>query len=344
MLSFLDFTEMPRAVGNPLQIIINKESDLRSFFNSNSGLRPVFTSHNSYPSFTSNPPTTAGVYQIRVSKLFFDFDNKEKPENAQFDLIKLIQWCEAENIPCVSVFSGGKGFHAYILLKPVTWICSSTLDNIIRAIHFWLEKKLEFRTMDRICSDSKRLCRVPYTKYISAKNPLWNGLYCLPLSPDQVKTWNISRIKDYAKDLNIIDVEPHGELLSLNEFLDRFNIELKITEQSTEEINICEYKPIDNEVIKGYLDLYPCLQSQLATRNPKHAARVATTILLKDQGLNKNEVFSIFKRLNPVDFNAGKTAYYINQIYDKQPAYHTYKCPKLQDLGLCVGKACFNFW
>lgn len=42
MLTFLDFTETPRSAGNPSQIIINKEAELRNFFFQKTDL-PVIT-------------------------------------------------------------------------------------------------------------------------------------------------------------------------------------------------------------------------------------------------------------------------------------------------------------
>lgn len=73
----------------------------------NTGNVPVFTSHNAYTAFLDVEIWKAGnASRVNITKLFFDFDNERNPQKATDDLIKLVNWCEWEDIPIKCVFSG----------------------------------------------------------------------------------------------------------------------------------------------------------------------------------------------------------------------------------------------
>jgi hypothetical protein len=351
MSAMLNFFEAPRAVGNPIQLIKKSEDEIMNFINVNKGIAPVFISHNSYPTLIQSRKGSDEPYQVNVSKLFLDFDSDRKPENAQLDMMKMIEFCERENLPYLPVFSGSKGFHIYIALKPTVYTYSQFLKDATKAIHLWFKKELELRTIDLKCAEPRRLCRVFYTPHVKidkATNKLIkNGMYCCPIQPDWVMNWKIDQIMRFATEPKHIDYTPSGDLISLDEFLTRFNInieetlKLEFSDENTKHNVIIEYTPVENEYIKEILPL-PCIHSQVMHNpNPSHFVRFATATWFAEIGMSRTWTFNFFKDRNYVDHKDDVCAQQINNIYDTK--YKSPSCMRLFENGLCVGKVCKKF-
>jgi len=341
----LDFFETPRAVGDPFQQIVKTEEEIMNFINPRLGKTPVFISHNAYPTFTK----TGEVFQIKVNKFFFDFDSPKKPENAQLDVIKVIEFCERENLQIYPAFSGSKGFHAYIPLEPKTYLLGSYLKDATQAVHLWLKAKLGLRTIDLKCAEPKRLCRVWYTPHITIKEKkvIASGMYCCPLDPAWIKDWQIDKIMEYAKHPTAISYRAKGDILSLEDFIKRFEIDVKkilsscnigLDETGAKMNKICEYKPINDAFIQLIVP-YPCITNQIMNNpNPPHCARFDFVAHLATLGYSKKWIFDFLKSRNYKDFKPDVTAYQINNIFDKK--YKISSCKKRYSEGICVGACC----
>lgn len=345
----LSFFETPRAIGNPFQKIAHSNKDIVEFIDENKNENPVFISHNSYPTFQGREP-----YQSNVNKLFIDMDSK-KPENALIDARALDQFCTDNNLPNYSAYSGSKGFHIYILLKPQVYVISQYLKDAIRAIHIWLMKKLGLRTLDIVSAEPKRLCRVWYTPHSTLDKKtgkqVQNGNYCYPLSKTQLHTWNMPTIIDNSKQPKMgtpIQCSDSTLYLTLDEFITHFDIDIKtiLDEQVAEfEPSIMAYKEVTNDFIKKILPK-PCVHSQIVHNpNPPHKIRFAATVQLKNLGYDKKWVFDFFQHQNYMDSHNKETcAYQINHIYDHKPKYNHPSCNTLKKLGLCIGSKCHKFF
>jgi len=346
----LGFFETPRAVGDPFQKIVYSEQEILEFINPRLGKKPIFISHNSYPTMINNDEP----YQINVRKLFFDFDSKRKPENAQVDLIKLLDFCDKEKLALYTAFSGSKGFHAYLPLKPTTYLYGKFLQDATRAIHLWLKQTLELRTIDIRCAEPKRLCRVWYTPHVTF-NPKngdtsINGLYCCPLYPEWVREWRMEQILEYARQPEMIEYKLKGRLYSIDEFITKFGIDIEKllraevnSEGNDSRCKIAKYIPVENEFIR-YVIPFPCVHNQMVHNpNPPHLARFATVVWLQQLGYTRKWVFDFLQGRNFVDTKSSVCAYQINQIYDHYPPYKFPSCQKIFEESMCVGKDCPKF-
>jgi hypothetical protein len=346
-----DFFAVPRAIGNPLQHIAKSEKEIFDFIDTNMGKAPIFISHNSYPTFIKNKNNTDEIYQVSVSKLFLDFDSERKPENAQLDALKVIEFCEKENLPFLVAFSGSKGFHVYIALRQNNYIYGKFLKDATRAIHIWLQKKLELRTIDMQCAEPRRLCRVMYTKHVKRDKKsgslVANGMYCCPMLPEWIRDWRIDDIMAYARSPSDIVYEPHGDLLTIDEFLTRFGIDIEemlrsaVAKSGDFKGSLCEYKPVTDDFIKQILP-QPCIHGTIMNNpNPPHMARFAAVTWLNEIRYPKKWIYDFFYARNYIDRDASVIAYQINNIVDK--GYKTPTCESLYKEGLCVGDVCPNF-
>jgi len=347
------WNETPRAVGSPFQKIVWSKDELDKFINDSNGQTICFTSHNSYPKVErafGTPLTT------NVSKIFIDLDDEKKPENALLDCRYLVKWAQKEGLPFASAFSGGKGFHFYILLEPQIYNINTGLGEYFRNIQQWVTTKLKLRTADkRIFGDSKRLCRMWYTQYAKTEKKtrkiIMGDTKCVPLTPGQILHWSINDIIEYSIEPEKIQEEfqpAYSEKteLKLHEFAKTFDIKIETVSQRqyVREEEQSKYVKPSNDYIKN---LFPrkCMHNELLKDNPNHDARFAAVVHLKSLGFTPGKIYKLFLSLNWIDIGNTETMrYQVNHIYNRVPEYKLPTCYWIKKKGFCVGKECEKYW
>lgn len=349
----LNFFEVPRSMGNPFQRIVKTEEELLEFIKENDGKEAVFTSHNSYPILENGNP-----YQINVNKIFIDLDDDRKPENALLDLRTLNKWCINNGLSSVSVFSGSKGFHLYIILKEQKYLHNQYLVDVTKAIHIWLKKHLKLRTLCDASSDPKRLCRVWYTKHAKRDKKtgktILNGNTCYPLHPDWINKHSMQTIIDNSKNPKPLQPDQifpthlsHG-MVTLDGFVDKFKIDVddiiksNASECTLENINqISKYQEVNDPFIKKIIPKM-CMHTQIIHNpNPPHFIRFNVVVQLKKLGYSRKWIFDFIQDRSYVDGDkVDVCAYQINQIFTHSPHYTHATCTTIYRKGFCIGAIC----
>lgn len=354
----LDF---PRMVGDPLQSVVYNDEEFFTWYLKTNGNKPCFTSHNSYPLLNENynPPC---VKKISVNKLFTDFDDKAKQENAQLDTIKLIEFCQKENLPFLNQFSGSKGFHHYIKLKPKVYDYSDELKQKTRAVHNWLEHKIGFRTMDNLCKEPRRLCRIPYSRYVKMTGRniyIKQDNFCVPVSPGYVLDHTFDEILEHSMNPILLIPKIEEPNMTLDDFILHFSIDVKKYSVNTVEIEnkdvieIKEYmsdltKTENTEFIELIKSVIPrmCVHNDLTSKNPSHSSRRMAVVQLKQVGYSFSQTVALFEQMSKafkwVDRkNRDRRIYQIKFIYFHNPPYMHDSCKKIKnEHSICVGKIC----
>lgn len=338
----LGWGDCPRTFGTPYQTVVNDIETLDGLIKQHNGKTPVFISHNKFGVIKDNNPVT-----IEVSKLFIDLDSEDKPENALLDVRILAKWCDDQNLPWVAAYSGGKGFHFYLLFKPLTIYYSDNLCVLYRNILEFLKKQLELRTICFHGSSPRRLCRVWYTLHVTETQPS-NDRYCYPLKSEWVYEKSIVDIEEMSYNPPVIDpVDFSGKQeLTIFDFCKRYEItETPIVVNGIESTyKICHFSGVTNEFVTSLFPNKLCLQKEILSQNPKHAARFAMTVWLKQLGYSKDWIFQFFQDRNYIDkFRVEACQYQINHIFGKTPTYRFPSCKTLISQGLCVGKECNRY-
>jgi DNA primase large subunit len=152
---------------------------------------------------------------------------------------------------------------------------------------------------------------------------------------------------EYAKHPIEIDYQPSGNLITIEDFLTRFNINIEEMLKSEVDVggnikrnSITRYVPVKDEFMKEIIP-QPCIQSAMSSQNPPHLARFATVAWLNEIGFDKKWIFDFFYERNYIDRDASVIAYQINNIVAK--GYKFPKCKNLFEEGLCVGDVCPNY-
>jgi hypothetical protein len=347
-------------VGDPLQTAVYDEKEFAKWFMCNNGKRICFVSHNSYPKVNKNynPPN---VLEVRVSNMFIDFDDKDKVENAQLDAIKLIKFCQENKLPFLDSFSGSKGFHHFIRLKPANFVYDEELKIKTRAFHNWLKDKLELRTMDDKCKEPRRLCRIPYSRYAKMgkqKDYVIGDTYCHPIRSEDIMDKEITEIQLQSRNPEFFIPTIEEGRFDLNEIIEHFDID--VVEYSADKTivdgervstsRLYEEVPPDdfNELVKSLIPRM-CVHNDLFSRNPTHATRRMAVIQLKEIGYSFSQVVSLFEEMSKkfgwVDrMFQGRRIYQIKHIYFHFPPYYHDTCGKIKnEHGICVGEKCDKF-
>jgi len=162
------FARFPRDVfdfvnGKGFRRPIYTPDELKKFVELLNGVKPVYVS--------------LYDHSFVIDKVFFDFDSETDLSLAFEDVKAFVKRLEDHNYQYISLFSGRKGFHVYVLMKPWHPPNTETAKAVLRDVQHSLAGDLA--TCDRnVFGDVKRLVRYP--------NTLNKSCYCVPLPRDFV--------------------------------------------------------------------------------------------------------------------------------------------------------------
>lgn len=318
-MGILNFKTMPRYVGNPAQYLISSVDEFNTFLQNNNGMCTCFTS----------------VYSIKgnqalVDKIFFDFDHPTKLHNALYDCRKLV-----ENAVAYPIFTGGKGFHAYIPLDP-KWYPLDEAGRLLKRVQKYVKKLYNLKTSDeKVMGDARRLTRIPYTKHVN-RFGFVSESYCTPLTPQM--------LLDNDMD-EIIELSKHPKKIKWSEPLPRMNLTDIIKHLNIPKLEDLQPKVIQGTDYKYHSDAFVtqiipkmCIHNSLLSGNPHWLARLDAVIWFKNLGWNTSRIIEFFSKLNSLDFDWNLTTYHVTHAYR---AYnYLFSCDKIKKEGLCVQEKC----
>lgn len=184
----------PRGMGNPMRgniisgfHIAREALDVVNFAEANNNTN-VYTTVYSFTKY--DDPATDGNNGI-IDTIPFDFDSTNL-QASKNDAMKLVSWCDRHEVTPRITFSGGKGFHVFIDINTIRLINSK---RTLVQFSSELSAAAEFTTtVDGIIfGDTNRLIRIPNTRHSKS------GLYCIPLTADELLTLSLDDILKLAK-------------------------------------------------------------------------------------------------------------------------------------------------
>jgi len=367
----LNFVKMPRYMGNPHQ---QRVSDKRQLFNALKMWEKM-----GYCCFVSLYCFKPGRWCI-VDHLYNDLDDEKKPEHALSDIREIIEWCEKENFQHVGIFTGSKGYHSYVILKPQRFSIrkieqATELKLKLRAVSNWIgakgwlwqrgdDDKLVnpgnfrlLRTLDiRVKGDYRRLVRVPGYRYSKFKNSRYfvKDTYCMVVPNDIMMEFNHATIIKRCKKWHPIKpvIDRTKDLLTLDEFMERFDIRIEDWLKMGGSKGIAVYSQYkgnythpQTEVIKKMFQK-PCIHNDiLGSSEPSHITRLYVAVLLLNYyKWPPEKVIEFFKNLNMADWSEEETKIQVYQIAFNDPPYNTPNCSTLKHWGLCVKDKCGQYF
>lgn len=211
---------------------------------------------------------------VVVDKLFLDFDNKGDDLSFFENAKKISTYFMDNNIKYYIRFSG-RGFHIfpYVLSEKIKNY-SIAMKNCVKKIH-----ELNNTTSDdAVVGDLRRLRRVLHT--INPKS----GLYCIPLSYEDLQEKSYDEIKQYAQqDRGYKDIVYGDDLISLSEYDSYEYIDDNYQYNSDVNIDVSD-------------DFPPCIQSFLNEPQLGYKERTDLIIYLRDMAYTEDEIYDILEK------------------------------------------------
>jgi hypothetical protein len=308
------FNRFPREVFIPytrsrkaLRRAVYDREELKGLVELLNGVKPVYVSlYDS--SFT-------------IDKVFFDFDSEVDLSLAFDDVKAFVKRLEDHNYPFIPLFSGMKGFHVYVLMKPWTPPNLETAKAVLRDVQQSLAG--DFTTCDRnVFGDVRRLVRYP--------NTINKTCYCVPL-PLDFTSWDLCKIIDYAKSPRVVEYEVK-DLPGIEAFVDDV-VEYNHNERRLNPLHDFMDMPPSLQLVKPLLR--PCVFETVTTDpSPPHVVRVALVTELMFYGWSKDSIHELIRRLRWADYDPKTTKYQLDQIFRKR--YLPPSCYKLRPFVRCV--------
>lgn len=367
LLQTYNFDYYPRFIGNPFQFPVLSFDELWGNFLKWNGETACFNSHNAFKDIKTITGK-AMPQEILYTSIHFDFDDAKKIENAHYDAIKLSRFLDEENIPRLTIFSGGKGFGIFLLTKPHLYKYGmfkkeghrfsnqDAIKRMTKGIQNYLRDKLDLRTMDSQCTGTpKKQSRGLFTYHRFTRSDDNTHRVAIPLIDEQLYEWNVEEIKEYSHNPEFIIPEVKGErYMTLVEIFEYFRVNLK---EQQKNVDYVEYKPMENKVTdeatKLFLDVVdedkPCIAYEmLNSNNPLHRMRVAFATFAKKLGMSKVKFTKIYETI-------GRSIPYVDvantEVRDQQidwiwnaPSYKSEAtCETIKTWGKCLGKKCRRY-
>ena len=249
--------------------------------------------------------TYTSIYDSRerpfIDKIVFDLDGTNL--NSVFDDVKLLtSRLQEKNIPFSVVFSGGKGFHIYGLLKPFEMsreMASYYLSN--------LEKLLSknIKTVDtHLVGNVSAIIRVPNTTN--------NGRYCSPLPLDFYEM-NLSDILEWSK-IEHPFISSNGDLMTIQDITGKLDYRKN---ESKEVVDCIKSDSIPSMEILEEL-IRPCIFKEIQKSNPLNIARIDFVSEMMFLSFTPKQIFDLIKTLSWENFDEEMTKYHIRKVFDKR--------------------------
>lgn len=305
------FNRMPREFGLHRQLVKTRDEMDRLVMLSN-GVVDVYVSLYSC--------------DLVVDKIFFDLDSNNL-EDAYRDAVELFERLKSYKLTPVALFSGRKGFHIYVPLKPF----KSNIETIKVVVKDFQETFSDgLKTVDRrVIGDVRRMVRYPNTLNVAGKR------YCVPL-PSGWQEWDVEKIVDYS-------LEPRN--IEFN--VDFVDVERIVDVDYHQPINLpkIDLKPwnLPHGAKIALMLLRPCVANVLLSDSePPHVVRLDMVSELMWLGWSEEQVVTAIKQLAWKDFNESVTRYQVSHIFRKR--YLPPSCSKLKHYVACNNCGWYYWW
>jgi len=314
------FTDLPRYFGNPSQVYVTNKAALDNFLKVFNGKTPCFISTYRFPSRE----------QSIVDMAVFDIDSRVSLRIPYKDTKKLKDFCDSKDISYVIDFSGGKGFHFFLLTTPEKG--SEKVRDKLYSIQLSLIHNLKIQAMDLPTIGRLRwLIRIPTTRYVRIEKEKGkkmkitnNGLYCRYIPPDDFDK-GINHILELAKEPGTYPRRPKTDL-SLDDIIDKIpKFEMKHRYNGNDSLELMQ--SANNTLIPTVCAIgLPCLQKIAELKHPTHFERVELVAWLKAMGYRDVAIVGFIKSLKWTDYNFKDTSNNVASVRGRYP-----KCTWLRE-------------
>jgi len=305
------FIELPRYVGFPNQIYVQKQFAFDSFIKNFNGKTPLFVSTYKFKDKTT--PV--------VDSMVFDIDSYFGYRIPYKNVKSLKQFCDNNGLSYLINFSGGKGFHFFITFKekiPKNDKEKQLIKDTIYSVQEALVKEcdigaIDYPTMGRL----HFLIRYPTSKYVRYENGkhATNGLYCRNI-PSEDFDKGLKHIAKIAQEPGEMPKRPRTTktLEDIVKLLPKFKLHLHTNGKDKLVLMRAGMTAPTLEAIG-----VPCLMKVAKNKHPNHRERIELSSFLKLMGYTDLAIVAFIKSLEWKDYTYAITSYQVSTVKPRFP-------------------------
>jgi hypothetical protein len=306
------FNELPRYIGFPNQIFCDSKFSFDSFERTYKNKVPFFVSPFQYKD--KDTPI--------VDNLFFDVDSYYSLRFPYRNIKQLRDFCRRIDVPYILNFSGQKGYHLFLIVKPMMLTSEASrvrIGDLMYSVQLRIAEETGIEAYDEPTFGRTRfLCRYP-TSYYWRRNKETgkmeeSGFYCRNLSDEEFDL-GVEKLVRVVQTPGEVPKTPKATK-SLQEIADLFkNFKLKHREDGNVENVVIERGGMETPTIAA-LGL-PCLQDMVKHSHPSHFERIELVAFLKLMGYSDLAINSFIKSRNWTRYNYPTTSYQIRTVHSR---------------------------
>ena len=304
------FTELPRYVGFPNQIYVETQFAFDSFFKTFNGKSPFFVSTYQF----KDPKTPI------IDCLVFDIDSYFGLRIPYKNVQLLKNFCDVNNISYLISFSGGKGFHFFMIIKEIipTEKNKQLIKDKIYSCQEAIVKQckveaIDYPTMGRL----HFLIRYPtsvYMRYEEGKMTA-NGFYCRNIPVEDFNK-GIKHIARISKKPGEIPKKP-TPTKSLDDIVKLLpGYKLRMRTDGKDRLQLVRAGMVTPTICAVGL---PCLKKIAENPHPNHRERIELVSFLKMMGYTDLAINAFIKTLNWKDYKYSVTSYQVSTVTSRYP-------------------------
>jgi len=316
------FKELPRYFGCPNQVYVKKEFSLKSFIRELNGVAPIFVSTYQFKN----------EYTPIVNSLVFDIDSNFSLRFPYNNTRSLKKFCDKNDISYVINFSGGKGFHMFLMIKDIIPKPEEKdlLSDKIYSTQVAISKQLNIESVDYPTFGRLHfLIRYPTSKYVRSREA--NGLYCRNISPEDFDK-GLKHISKIVKSPGEDPKKPKANH-TLDDIISLLPNFKDIERQNGEDMIQIIRSGMEPPTIEAVA--LPCLKELSKHSHPRHYERVELGSWLKFLGYTDLAIITFMKNCNWTRFKYEYTRYQVSTLQPRFP-----DCKKLKEVYGDLCKEC----
>jgi len=299
--------ELPRYLGFPNQVYVERRFAFDNFYRAFNGKTPFFVS--TYHFIDKATPV--------VDKIIFDVDSYFGIRIPYNNVKQLKQFCERKDIPYVINFSGGKGFHFFMMIKDIIPKCpgdKTTLKDKIYSLQVSICDRYNIQAVDHPTFGRLHfMIRYPTSKYVRSRKT--NGYYCRYIEPKDFEK-GLKHISELAKTKGELPPDIKGDQ-SLDDIIDmipNFKMIDRTNGEDTIELIRSEMEPPTIDAL-----VLPCMKEFVTHAHPPHYERVELVAWLKWLGFKDEAIALFIKSRNWTRYKYETTRYQVSTIRGRYP-------------------------
>jgi len=304
------FKEMPRYVGFPNQLWVESKLAFRNFETMFKGLVPFFVSHYRF----KDPETPI------VDNMFFDIDSYYSVRFPYRNSKILRHWSYKNDIPYLTNYSGGKGYHNFLFFKPIVPKNQKEYDelkDILYSLQMKIAEEVGMESFDEPTFGRLRfLVRYPTSKYVRKDEDTGaftsNGMYCRNLT-DKEFDLGVKRLSKVVKTPGIVPRKPRTSI-TLDEIIDCFD-DFEIIKRADKNKGLNINLQRNGEIVPNIQSLgLPCLQEIVKHPHPTHYERIELVAWLKHLGYTDLAINAFIRKMNWTRYKYSVTSYQVRTV------------------------------